>query len=252
MDSLPHGYSHDTRSDGVTVVKRYAGPYAEIRRRTERHALTALAGLVPVPDVLPGEHLTMKHVAGVHGQELLQSGHAAEVLRSCGAMLRRLQAIDPAKVFAKPEDEPRNEPGDAPRDGPALGPRNRPALRPEVGPARGPGVVVHGDYGPNNMLLDPVTFEVTAIVDWEWAHPGDPVDDLAWCEWIVRMHHPADVDALGHLFVGYGSRPPWAERQRWQLAKCRQMLELVRSGGDQAPGARRWRERIDITASWRE
>jgi aminoglycoside phosphotransferase (APT) family kinase protein len=35
------------------------------------------------------------------------------------------------------------------------------------------------------------------VVDWEFAHLGDPVEDLAWCEWIVRMHHPEHVDAPG-------------------------------------------------------
>jgi len=38
-------------------------------------------------------------------------------------------------------------------------------------------------------------------VDWEWAHAGNPIEDLAWCEWIVRMHHPRDVTALGALGI---------------------------------------------------
>lgn len=43
-----------------------------------------------------------------------------------------------------------------------------------------PGVVlVHGDYGPNNTLLDPAARQVTAVLDWEWAHAGDAVEDLA-------------------------------------------------------------------------
>jgi aminoglycoside phosphotransferase (APT) family kinase protein len=28
-------------------------------------------------------------------------------------------------------------------------------------------VLVHGDFGPNNALFDPVTFQATAVVDWE-------------------------------------------------------------------------------------
>ena len=52
-------------------------------------------------------------------------------------------------------------------------------------------VLVHGDYGPQNVLLDPATQEITAVLDWEWAHAGHPVEDIAWCEWIVRMHQPA-------------------------------------------------------------
>ncbi|WP_461012009.1 phosphotransferase [Streptomyces capparidis] len=57
---------------------------------------------------------------------------------------------------------------------------------------------MHGDFGPNNVLLNPGTFEVTAVVDGEFAHLGDPVEDLAWCEWIVRTHHHRI--ALGHFF----------------------------------------------------
>jgi hypothetical protein len=37
------------------------------------------------------------------------------------------------------------------------------------------------------------------VLDWEWAHRGEPVEDLAWCEWIVLITalHDAgtDVDA---------------------------------------------------------
>jgi aminoglycoside phosphotransferase (APT) family kinase protein len=62
---------------------------------------------------------------------------------------------------------------------------------------RDSAVLVHGDYGPQNCLLGPAAaHEVIAVVDWEWAHAGDPVEDLAWCEWIVRMHHPTCASAL--------------------------------------------------------
>lgn len=45
---------------------------------------------------------------------------------------------------------------------------------------------------PTNADLDSDASAVTAVLDWEWAHP-DPVEDLAWCEWIVRMHHAPHV-----------------------------------------------------------
>jgi hypothetical protein len=28
---------------------------------------------------------------------------------------------------------------------------------------------------------------VTAVLDWEFAHLGQPVEDLAWAEWIVPV-----------------------------------------------------------------
>ena len=46
---------------------------------------------------------------------------------------------------------------------------------PDVG---GPVVIVQGDTGPGNFLYE--DGRVTAVLDWELAHLGDPHDDLAW------------------------------------------------------------------------
>jgi aminoglycoside phosphotransferase (APT) family kinase protein len=45
-------------------------------------------------------------------------------------------------------------------------------------------VLVHGDTGPGNFLFD--GNEVTGIVDWEFAHLGDPVEDWAWIDMRTR------------------------------------------------------------------
>lgn len=50
--------------------------------------------------------------------------------------------------------------------------RNKPA---DTG---GRPVLVQGDTGPGNFMY--ADGEVTAIVDWELAHLGDPMDDIAW------------------------------------------------------------------------
>lgn len=39
-------------------------------------------------------------------------------------------------------------------------------------------VLVHGDAGPGNFLFD--DGHLTALIDWELAHPGDPMEDIAW------------------------------------------------------------------------
>lgn len=39
-------------------------------------------------------------------------------------------------------------------------------------------VLTHGDAGPGNALHD--GHRLTALLDWEFAHFGDPIDDLAW------------------------------------------------------------------------
>jgi aminoglycoside phosphotransferase (APT) family kinase protein len=38
--------------------------------------------------------------------------------------------------------------------------------------------LVHGDFNPKNLLVDPETGTVTGLLDWEFAHAGLPVTDL--------------------------------------------------------------------------
>jgi len=47
-------------------------------------------------------------------------------------------------------------------------------------------VLCHGDAGPGNVLQR--DGRVTALLDWEFAHLGDPVDDLAWITARALLH----------------------------------------------------------------
>jgi aminoglycoside phosphotransferase len=224
MRPLRHSYTNRTLGDGVTVVKRYQGPGARARSRRERAVLTALHGRLPVPAVLNArdQRLTMAFLPGVHGQELLDAGRGGDVLRACGTMLARIQRIDPSEIAVA---------------GPGTAGRGR--------------VLVHGDYGPNNVLLDPATADITGVLDWEWAHAGDPAEDLAWCEWIVRMHHPGQVSLLGLFFGAYGGEiPPWPARQAIMTARCRSLLGLCRRQQPGGPGAAQWARRLAVTEAW--
>ena len=51
-------------------------------------------------------------------------------------------------------------------------------LRDNIPPYDGPPVLVQGDTGPGNFMY--LGGRVTAVVDWELAHLGDPMDDIAW------------------------------------------------------------------------
>ena len=51
-------------------------------------------------------------------------------------------------------------------------------LRANIPDVTGPVVIVQGDTGPGNFLYE--DGRVTAVLDWELAHLGDPHDDLAW------------------------------------------------------------------------
>ena len=38
--------------------------------------------------------------------------------------------------------------------------------------------LVHSDLNPKNLLVDPGSLQVTAVLDWEFAHAGSPLTDL--------------------------------------------------------------------------
>jgi aminoglycoside phosphotransferase (APT) family kinase protein len=61
----------------------------------------------------------------------------------------------------------------------------------------------HGDVGPGNFLQ--ADGRITALLDWEFAHLGDPLDDLAWLSF--RGHHLKD--AVGDLDAQLAR---WSER----------------------------------------
>jgi aminoglycoside phosphotransferase (APT) family kinase protein len=60
-------------------------------------------------------------------------------------------------------------------------------------------VLVHGDYRTGNYLAD--ESGVTAILDWELAHLGDPIEDLGWL--CVKSWRFGAVDKPA---AGFGSR----------------------------------------------
>ncbi|MFF0741647.1 phosphotransferase family protein [Streptomyces sp. NPDC004111] len=198
MEQLPHGYTNHTTHHAGVVTKTYRGRDAQ--RRMEREA-AALCGLetmgaaLPVPQLIgcTGESLSMTFLAGVHGQDLIEAGRAEDVLHTCGIALRTVHSVDASEVFHR---------------------------------ARPGTVLVHGDFGPNNVLLTGDGARVTALLDWEWAHAGDPVEDLAWCEWIVRTHHPESVGALEEFFHAYGHRPDWETRHRAMVERCRELVDF--------------------------
>jgi aminoglycoside phosphotransferase len=219
---MRHGYTNTTRRMPGAVLKTYAGPDSSLRQDNERQALRALAGRYPVPEILDEgpDSLLLGFVPGGHGQELIDAGHAEEVLRACGLALRALHSIDVMTVFPRSTDRQH--------------------------------VLTHGDFGPNNALLDPGTFEVTAVLDWEFSAPGDAVLDVAWCEWIVRMHHPAAVTSLSAFHEAYGSVSPWPTRQAAMISRCLWLQDFCQRSDPNGGGAALWQDRAFATARWTE
>ena len=87
-------------------------------------------------------------------------------------------------------------------------------------------VLVHGDLGPGNVLHDGA--RVTALCDWELAHVGDPMEDLAWITVRAMLTPFVDIETAFGWYDGVVD----AERVRyWQLAcQVRNLIGLGVSG----------------------
>lgn len=218
---MKHGYTNETTKERDVVRKVYKGPDAQCRADAERRALTAVAGFIPVPEVIATEPgtLVMGFVGGLHGQDLIDLGHAREVLHECGRILRQLHSLDPSLLDESPDEN---------------------------------AVIQHGDFGPNNILLKDQTLDVAAVLDWEFSGAGPAITDIAWCEWIVRMHHPDAVAMLPAFFDAYGTRPTWKERQAEMLRRCGSLKSFAQRWDRAGPAVAVWQERATAVASWAE
>jgi aminoglycoside phosphotransferase (APT) family kinase protein len=72
-------------------------------------------------------------------------------------------------------------------------------LADHVPDAGGPPSLCHGDAGPGNFLHDKGV--VSGLLDWEFAHVGDPHDDLAWVA--VRNQLLGRPLALDTVYAGW-------------------------------------------------
>ena len=204
---MRHGYTNETIHTGDTVTKTYLGRYPNVRQNREESALRHLAGRIPVPRLIASEpgRLTMAYVDGAHGQDLIGE-RPAQVLGACGRVLRDLHAI-PVGFIATTYT----------------------------------GVISHGDFGPNNVLIR--GDDVVAVLDWEFSGPGEAIRDLAWCEWIVRTHHPEQRHHLDAFYTAYGFRP---EQQAIKQAAYDRCIELLQFSEDEEL----WQARVQEVAGW--
>ena len=66
-------------------------------------------------------------------------------------------------------------------------------------------VLVHGDAGPGNFLFE--GDRMTALLDWELAHVGDPMEDLAWFSMRAVMEPVPDFPARIRAYEAAAGRP---------------------------------------------
>lgn len=92
--------------------------------------------------------------------------------------------------------------------------------RPAVADGPAPVAVVHGDFRLGNFIVD--GDGLVAVLDWELAHLGDPMEDLGWlCVRAWRFGSPLPVAGVGsyqELFDAYTAAsglPVDPEAVRW-------------------------------------
>ena len=204
---------------------------------------SALEAGVPVPEVigelLPsdglGDGYLMRRIVGESSARAILRDPQLSLARrtqaaECGALMARIHAMPQAKL-----------PG-LRRGGAAQERRHREAAhrangtpRPvfelalrwlaEHEPAYGePAVLVHGDFRNGNLMVG--ADGVRAVLDWELAHLGDPMEDLGWfCVNSWRFGNvELEAGGLGtraQLFAGYeaesGRRVDEARVHYWQV-----------------------------------
>jgi aminoglycoside phosphotransferase (APT) family kinase protein len=86
-------------------------------------------------------------------------------------------------------------------------------LRQHIPAVDAPVVLVQGDTGPGNFLY--AEGRVTGIVDWELAHLGDPMDDIAWLSWRATQHGFPDFAARLREYEELSDIPVCDERVRY-------------------------------------
>jgi aminoglycoside phosphotransferase (APT) family kinase protein len=224
----PHGYSQNVAWDGEAVVKTFSVDSRD-RRRTELAVLRALYRAIPVPRALPtGDPATirMTFVPGILGEEWVAHRGPARDLRhtrlmqQSGDLLRRLHHLGSDPLT-----------GEIPGEGP---------------------VIVHGDFAPYNLIVDAETSELRAVIDWERAHFGSSVEDLAWLEWNMRIWYSPEPSVLATLYEAYGSLPAWRDRHLAMIARCRPHLEASQQPSFPAEVAERWAAHMERTYAFEE
>lgn len=76
-------------------------------------------------------------------------------------------------------------------------------LMDHVPPREGRSVLLHGDFGFHNFLFD--DGQLTAVLDWEFAHIGDPAEELGYVRETVG--NAIDWDRLMARYVAAGGDP---------------------------------------------
>ena len=122
----------------------------------------------------------------------------------------------------------------------------------ENAPAAEAIVLVHGDFKPGNALV--VGDEISAKLDWETAHLGDPLEDLGWVTNPVRRreHQIAAAWEREQIVTAYqsltGRRVDAAALVWWNVFSCWKLAVIQLTAVNEFVAGRY--DRVFQTPSW--
>jgi aminoglycoside phosphotransferase (APT) family kinase protein len=87
-------------------------------------------------------------------------------------------------------------------------------------------VLVHSDLNPKNLLVDPMTAEVTALLDWEFAHAGSPFTDIGN---LTRFER--DERLLVPLLERFTERAPGGIQDAFRQGRAADLWALIELAG---------------------
>jgi len=214
MTPLAGGWSGETflaeTAGERTVVRIYADPgrRGETAHEVDAAMLRLMRGLVPVPEVLEVRRadpaadlpalLITSFLPGIRADELvptLDDARLATLGTRLGELLADLGGIPMLRMGPFVDGDLRIGDWDLGDGLPSYVERHAPQLAhwsandlaglrevAETSQALldtvGRYCLVHSDFNPKNLLLDPETLTVTGLLDWEFAHAGHPYSDL--------------------------------------------------------------------------
>ena len=111
-------------------------------------------------------------------------------------------------------------------------------------------VLLQGDTGPANFLYDPESAKVTVVVDWEWAHYGDPLEDLGNI-WVRDFFCPSSGGDLTPYFRHYAARAGVKlDRTKINYYRIHQLVRGVQ-GLARLASHLNWQETISLNLGYR-
>jgi aminoglycoside phosphotransferase (APT) family kinase protein len=90
--------------------------------------------------------------------------------------------------------------------------------------------LVHADFNPKNLLVDPATGGVTGVLDWEFAYAGAPLADVG-----NLLRFETDPVFAGAVAEAYADRAPDVPAGWLDVARALDLYALIDLAAQEAP-----------------